>query len=98
MRNLKKTEVMNSDYAINIAFFIRYKDISSQIQEKAQSTAQQSFDFLQKGFEIGSTCIASVPLGDVKIQSIESVGQWVPKEGRILWQVDFESRTKPNTR
>ena len=70
-------------------FFIRYKEGGLK--------AQESFDFLQKGFEIGSTCIASIPLGSEKIQSIESVGQWIPKEDRILWQMDFESRTKPNS-
>jgi hypothetical protein len=70
-------------------FLIRYKEGSLK--------AQESFDFLQKGFEIGSTCIASVPLGSEKIQSIKSVGQWMPKEDRILWQVDFESKTKPNS-
>jgi hypothetical protein len=67
-------------------FLIRYKDGSVK--------AQESFDFLQKGFEIGSTCIASVPIGSEKMQSIESVGQWVPKEGRTVWQVNFESKPK----
>lgn len=67
-------------------FFIRYDDGSVK--------AQESIDFLQKGFAIRSTCIASVPLGFKKIKSIESVGQWVPKEGRILWQVDIDSRSK----
>jgi hypothetical protein len=66
-------------------FLIRYKDGSVK--------AQESFDFLQKGFEIGSTCIASVPIGSEKMQSIESVGQWVPKEGRTVWQVNFESKS-----
>jgi hypothetical protein len=70
-------------------FFIRYKEGGLK--------AQESFDFLQKGFEIGTTCIASLALGSEKMKSTESVGQWVPKEGRILWQVDFESRTKPNS-
>jgi hypothetical protein len=60
--------------------------------------AQESFDFLQKGFEIGSTCIASISLGSEKMQSIESVGQWAPKEGRILWQVDFESMPRSSSK
>lgn len=79
-------------------FFIRYQDSELQSGEKAASTTQQSFDFLQKGFEIGSTCIASVPLGLEKIQSIKQVGQWVPKDGRILWQVDFQSRTQTSSK
>lgn len=69
-------------------FFIRFKDGSQRVQE--------SFDFLQKGFEIRSSCIASIDLGSEKIKSIESVGQWVPKAGHILWQVDVGSRSKAN--
>jgi len=63
--------------------FIRYKAGSSK--------AQESRDFLQNGFTIGSTCIASIPIGSEKMQSIASVGQWVPKEGRIVWQVGLDS-------
>jgi hypothetical protein len=90
---IAKSDCQKAD--LNQPFFIRYQDNESQSGEKVASTAQQSFDFLQKGFEIGSTCIASVPLGLEKIQSIKQVGQWVPKDGRILWQVDFQS--KPQT-
>ena len=64
-------------------FFIRYKAGSEKVQE--------SVDFLQNGFVVGSTCLASVPIGMEKMHTIESVGQWVPKEGRIVWQVGFSS-------
>lgn len=65
-------------------FLIRHKEGSLKVQENV--------DFLKKGFAIGSTCIASIPVGSEKIQSIDSIGQWIPKEGRILWQVNLESR------
>lgn len=84
---IAKSDCKNAD--LKQPFFIHYKDGSLQ--------AQDSFDFLQKGFQIGSTCVASVPLGSEKMTSIESVGQWAPKDGRILWQVDFESRSKAAT-
>jgi len=71
-------------------FLIRYKEGSLK--------AQESFDFLQKGFVIGSTCIASIPVGPEKIQSIESIGQWVPKNGSILWKVNFESQSLSGTK
>lgn len=83
---IAKSDCKKSD--LKQPFFIWFKNASSQ--------AQENFDFLQKGFEIGSTCIASIPFGSEKIKSIKSVGQWAPKEGRILWQVDFESKAKPN--
>ena len=83
---IAKSDCKNAD--LKQPFFIHYKDGSLQ--------AQDSFDFLQKGFQIGSTCMASVPLGSEKMTLIESVGQWAPKDGRILWQVDFESRSKAN--
>jgi hypothetical protein len=81
---IAKSDCKKAD--LNQPFLIRYKDGSLK--------AQESFDFLQKGFEIGSTCIASIPLGFEKMQSIASVGQWVPKEGRIVWQVNIESKPK----
>ena len=84
---IAKSDCKNAD--LKQPFFIHYKDGSLQ--------AQDSFDFLQKGFQIGSTCMASVPLGSEKMTSIESLGQWAPKDGRILWQVDLESRSKAAT-
>lgn len=84
---IAKSDCKKAD--LNQPFFIRYKGGSLK--------AQESFDFLQKGFEIGSTCIASIPLGSEKIQSIESVGQWAPKEGRTVWQVNFESKLRSSS-
>ena len=85
---IAKSDCKKSD--LKQPFLIRYKDGSVK--------AQESFDFLQKGFAIGTTCIASVALGSENMKSIELVGQWVPKEGRILWQVDFESKPRSSSK
>ena len=65
-------------------FFVRYQSIEHISGHENVSGYKKSFDFLQKGLHAGKTCFASIEI-DKPLQQIEAVGQWIPRENRIIW-------------
>ena len=56
---------------------------------------KRNIEFLQTGFKVGSNCMAAIALDRRQFTSSILVGQWVPKDNRVLWQIELPLGPKP---